>query len=29
MSKKKNIPFHVKHKYESFKLKDGTNDGVP
>tara|TARA_B100000902_G_C26660385_1_gene598134 strand:+ start:162 stop:293 length:132 start_codon:yes stop_codon:yes gene_type:complete len=24
MSKKKNIPFHVKHKYESFKLKDGT-----
>ena len=24
MSKKKNIPFHVKHKYKSFELKDGT-----
>ena len=24
MSKKKNISFHEKHKYESFKLKDGT-----
>jgi len=22
--KKKNIPFHVKHEYKSFELKDGT-----
>ena len=22
--KKKNIPFHVKHKFKSYTLKDGT-----